>query len=203
MIRILLIDDHPIVINGIKQLINRDPDMTVVGTAMNGADTKELLKTTPADILLLDINLPDINGLDLCQYIKTHYPFLRIIALTGFKEYFYLQKMIHNGASGYLLKNALPEEITQGIRTVYNGDSYFCEEAGAVLKTHKEKGIFLTVRETELLRLIVEGYTNRQIAEKLYLGVETINSYRKNLLIKLGVKNTAAMVKLALTERLI
>ena len=178
--------------------------MEVAGTAMNGADCKALLKNTPADIILLDINLPDINGMELCKYIKQHYPAIYIIALTGFKEYFYMQKMIHYGASGYLLKNALSEEITEGIRTVYGGTKYFSEEASSILKSRKEKGgIFLTVRETELLSLIIEGYTNREIADKLFLGVETINSYRKNLLLKLGVKNTAAMVKLAITEKLV
>ncbi len=204
MIKVIIVDDHPIVIDGMKQLIDAEPGMNVVGAAMNGADARELLKSTPADIVLLDINLPDINGMELCEYIKRHYPALRIIALTGFKEYFYMQKMIHNGASGYLLKNAMPEEITEGIRTVYEGGEYFSDEAGAVLKSHREKGgIFLTMRETELLSLIVEGYTNREIADKLFLGVETINSYRKNLLLKLGVKNTAAMVRLAIIEKLV
>lgn len=204
MIRIIIIDDHPVVIDGMKQLIESEPDMKVAGSAMNGTDCKALLKNTPADIILLDINLPDINGMELCEYIKQHYPVIRIIALTGFKEYFYMQRMIHNGASGYLLKNALPEEITEGIRTVYGGNEYFSEEVSSVLKSRKEKGsIFLTIRETELLSLIVEGYTNREIADKLFLGVETINSYRKNLLLKLGVKNTAAMVKLAITEKLV
>jgi DNA-binding NarL/FixJ family response regulator len=192
------------VIDGMRQLIDAESDMHVVGSAMNGADGKELLKNTPADVILLDINLPDINGMDLCEYIKKMYPALRIIALTGFKEYFYMQKMVHNGASGYLLKNAMPEEITEGIRTVWSGGEYFSDEANAVIRLHKEKaGIFLTVRETELLSLIVEGHTNREIADRLFLSVETVNSYRKNLLIKLGVKNTAAMVRLAITEKLV
>lgn len=203
MIRIVIVDDHPIVIDGMKQLIETETDMEVVGTVMNGADCKELLENTPTDIILLDINLPDINGMELCEYIKKSYPGIRIIALTSFKEYFYMQKMIHNGAAGYLLKNALPEEIIEGIRTVYEGGEYYSDEVNILINSRKEKGgIFLTVRETELLKLIVDGYTNREIAEKLFLGVETINSYRKNLLLKLGVKNTAAMVKLAIMERL-
>ncbi len=204
MINVIIVDDHPIVIDGMKQLIEAEADMTVVGSAMNGEDARELLRKTPADIILLDINLPDTNGMELCEYIRGHYPALRVIALTGFKEYFYMQKMIHNGAAGYLLKNAMPGEITEGIRTVYGGREYFSDEADAVIRQRREKGgIFLTIRETDLLSLIVEGYTNREIADKLFLGVETINSYRKNLLIKLGVKNTAAMVRLAITEKLV
>lgn len=204
MIKIVIVDDHPIVADGIRQLIEEADGIEVAGTAMCGSDCKELLKRVIPDIILLDINLPDISGMDLCGYIHDRYPFIRIIALTGFNEYFYMQKMLQNGASGYLLKNALPEEITEGIRTVFEGGEYLSEEVSAVFKARKEKGkIFLTVREMELLSFIVEGLTNREIAEKLFLGVETINSYRKNLLLKLGVKNTAAMVKLAITEKLI
>lgn len=203
MIKVIVVDDHPIVADGIKKLIDACPDIQTIGTALCGRDCQELLKQTTPDIILLDINLPDINGMELCQYLHRTYPFLRIIALTGFKEYFYMQKMLQNGANGYLLKNALPEEIIEGIREVYQGKSYFSEEANRVMKTGNTHKIFLTPRETELLKLVVEGYTNKEIAGKLFLGVETINSYRKNLLLKLGVKNTAAMVKLAITEKLV
>ena len=202
MIKVIVVDDHPIVTDGIKKLIDSCPDIRTIGTALCGKDCKELLQKTTPDIILLDINLPDINGMDLCRYIRGFYPFVRIIALTGFKEYFYMQKMLQNGANGYLLKNALPEEIIEGIREIYNGNSYFSEEADNVLQAHNNNKLFLTLRETELLKLVVEGYTNKEIASKLFLGVETINSYRKNLLLKLGVKNTAAMVKLAITEKL-
>lgn len=203
MIKVIVVDDHPIIADGIKKLIDTCPDIRTIGTVLCGKDCKKLLQKTTPDIILLDINLPDINGMDLCQYIRKSYPFIRIIALTGFKEYFYIQKMLQNGANGYLLKNALPEEIIEGIREVYSGNSYFSEEVDSVLQAHNNNKLFLTARETELLKLVVEGYTNKEIASKLFLGVETINSYRKNLLLKLGVKNTAAMVKLAITEKLI
>ncbi|WP_304247994.1 response regulator transcription factor [Parabacteroides gordonii] len=204
MIKIIIVDDHPIVVDGIRQFIEEADGMKVVGTAMCGGDCKELLKQVTPDVILLDINLPDMSGMDLCGYIHDRYPFIRVIALTGFKEYFYMQKMIRNGACGYLLKNALPEEILEGIRCVYAGESYFSDETNAVMNARKEnRKLFLTLRETELLSLIVEGYTNKVIADKLFLGVETVNSYRKNLLLKLGVKNTAAMVKLAITENLV
>lgn len=200
----MIVDDHPIFADGIRQLIANTPGMSVITTAMCGAGCREALRSHSPDIILLDINLPDVNGIDLCQYIHDRYPLIRIIALTGFKEYFYMQKMLQNGASGYLLKNALPEEIIEGIQSVYKGELYFSEEANAVIHSRKDKGkLFLTLRETELLSLVVEGYTNKEIADKLCLGIETVNSYRKNLLLKLGVKNTAAMVKLAITERLV
>jgi len=204
MIRVIIVDDHPIVIDGIKHLINNQPDMEVVGTAACGEECKKLLLTDVPDILLLDINIPDINGMELCKYIHEQYPLVKIIALSSFKEFFYVQKMLQNGAEGYLLKNSLPEEITDGIRRVYQGDKFFSEEINLAFSNRKEKGkLFLTIRETELLTFIIEGYTNKEIAEKMFLGNETVNSYRKNLLLKLGVKNTAAMVKLAIEQKLI
>lgn len=204
MIKVMIVDDHPIVVDGMRQLIEEQADMTVVGTAMSGKECSDMLAVTTPDVLLLDINLPDASGLDICAALHEQMPRLRIIALTGFKEYVYIDGMMQGGASGYLLKNALPDEIAEAVRTVYNGGEYFTEEASAMLRSHREGGnLFLTTRERELLSLVVEGYTNREIADKLFLGVETINSYRKNLLLKLGAKNTAAMVKMAITEKLI
>ena len=204
MIKVVIVDDHPIVIDGIRNLIDSHPEMTVIGTAASGEESKEMLLTNTPDIMLLDINLPDISGLELCKFFHEQYPQLKIIALSSFREFFYVQKMLQNGANGYLLKNALPEEITEGIQSVYNGEKYFSEEINTAFATRKEKGkLFLTIRETELLALIIDGYTNKEIADRMFLGIETINSYRKNLLLKLGVKNTAAMVKLAIEQKLI
>lgn len=202
MINVFITEDHPIVVDGIVSLINATKDMRVVGTALTAESCRENIGSIAPNILLLDINLPDQNGIELCRELHGAYPFIRIIALTGFKEFYYMQQMITNGASGYLLKNALPDEITEAIRCVYGGESYFCHEVQERLPASRER-LFLTPRELNLLRLVVEGYTNKEIAARLFLGVETINSYRKNLLLKLGVKNTAAMVKLAITEKLV
>ncbi len=202
MIKVLIVEDHPIVVDGITQLLGNYPDIAVVGAAMRGSDFKEFLKTGTPNVVLMDINLPDTNGIELCRYVRENYPFVGVIALTGFNESIYVQKMIAEGAKGYLLKTALPEQIIYAVRTVYAGESYFCKEVSRDLSHNSEK-LYLTSRETELLKLIVEGYTNREIADKLFLGVETINSYRKNLLLKLGVKNTASLVRFAITEKLI
>ncbi len=202
MINVFITEDHPIVVDGIVSLIDTTGDMKVVGTALTAGDCLRTIGKLAPNILLLDINLPDKSGMELCKELHELYPFIRIIALTGFKEYYYMQQMIANGACGYLLKNAMPDEITEAIRSVYGGNTYFCDEVQAKIPISGER-LFLTPREQELLRLVVEGYTNKEIASKLFLGVETINSYRKNLLLKLGVKNTAAMVKLAITEKLV
>jgi DNA-binding NarL/FixJ family response regulator len=204
MIKVLVVDDHPVVAEGLKQLLVSVSGMDCCGVALCGNDCKEILKTCLPDVILLDINLPDISGIDLCKYISEQYPSVKIIVITSFKEYFYVQKMIQNGAFGYLLKNALAEEIIEGIKTVYSGKRYYSDDIEEVLNRRKDNNeIYLTPRETDLLKLIVDGYTNKEIAEKLFLGVETVNSYRKNLLVKLGVKNTAAMVKLAVNEKLV
>ena len=204
MIKVVIVDDHPIVIDGIKYLIDSQPDMEVIWTAVCGEECKERIQANVPDIMLLDINLPDINGMELCKYFHELYPQIKVIALTGFKELFYVQKMLQNGAEGYLLKNALPDELTEGIRSVHQGNKFFSEEISTAFANRKEKGkFFLTIRETELLSHIIDGQTNKEIAEKMFLGIETVNSYRKNLLLKLGVKNTAAMVKLAIEQKLI
>lgn len=202
MIKVYITEDHPIVVDGIVSLINATDDMRMVGSALSAHECIQNIGSLMPDVLLLDINLPDKNGIDLCREILEQFPSIRIIALTGFKEYYYMQQMITSGARGYLLKNVMPDEIRDAIRAVYKGENYFCEEVKEKLPIAREH-LFLTPREQELLRLVVEGYTNKEIASKLFLGVETINSYRKNLLLKLGVKNTAAMVKLAITEKLV
>jgi DNA-binding NarL/FixJ family response regulator len=204
MIKVMIVDDHPIVTNGIRHLIDAQSDMRVAGTATCGEECKKMLCDDLPDVLLLDINLPDINGMELCKFVHEKYPLLKIIALTSFREFFYVRKMLHNGAKGYILKNAMPDEITEGIRSVHRGEEFLSEEINTAFSVGKEKGkFFLTIRETELLAFIIDGYTNKEIADKMFLGVETVNSYRKNLLLKLGVKNTAAMVKLAIEQKLI
>ena len=159
--------------------------------------------TSKKGFLLLDINLPDINGIDLCKEIHSRWPSLNILALTSFSEYTSARKIIENGAKGYLLKNSLPEEIIQGIETVASGETFLCHEIDLFMKKLTYRHIFLTPRETDLLRLIVKGYTNTEIAEQLFLGIETINNYRKNLLFKLNTRNTAVLVKIAIEEKLV
>ncbi|MEG2071422.1 MAG: response regulator transcription factor, partial [Bacteroidales bacterium] len=201
--KIIIVDDHLITVNGIKHVLYTQPDIEVIAVAFSANELKQCLATgVLPDVILLDINLPDGNGMDLCKMIVQQYPTIKILTLTGFKELSYIQKMIQNGAKGYLLKNAMAEEIIEGIKTVFAGETYFSAEIETLYtKNQQVKKPFLTPREIQLLNLVAEGYTNKEIADKLYLGVETVNSYRKNLLIKMGVKNSAAMVKLAIKEK--
>jgi len=203
MIKVAIVDDHPLLIEGLKKLIEGSGEAVITGSAVNGKDCMRMLAAEKPDVLLLDINLPDISGIDLCRDIHGKWPEVKTVALTSYSEYTSVRKMLDNGARGYLLKNAMPEEIIQGIISVSQGDIFLCHEIDLFMKRQSDRHIYLTPRETNLLKLIVEGYTNPEIAEKLFLGVETINSYRKNLLFKLNARNTAVMVKIALEEKLI
>jgi DNA-binding NarL/FixJ family response regulator len=139
--------------------------------------------------------------MDLCPQIKTRYPAVNILMLTNYTEYAVISHVLNNGASGYILKNAMPEEIIKGIITVASGKRFLSEDVDLLLKKGDKNKIELTRRERELLRLIAEGYTSIEIAEKMYLGYETIRSYRKNLHLKLGAHNTAELTKIAIDMR--
>jgi DNA-binding NarL/FixJ family response regulator len=128
---------------------------------------------------------------------------VKIVALTSYSEYAIVRQMIENGASGYVIKNAMPEEILMSIESVADGETFLCEQIDMLMKRSTKQHIWLTPREKELLKFIADGFTNVEIAEKLFLSVETVNSYRKNLLLKLGARNTAVLVKMAYEEKLI
>lgn len=203
MRRILIVDDHPLINQSFAQIIKESNVGEVTGTAFSIKECLDLIATNDYDLILLDISLPDGSGLDACKYIKEHNLEIKILAITSFNEYSIIHKMLEYGAAGYILKNSMPEEIIEGIDAVLNGETFICHDADVLINKKKDEHIFLTPRETDLLKLICEGYTNPEIAEKLFLGVETINSYRKNLLFKLNVRNTARLVKIAIEQKLI
>lgn len=203
MYRILIVDDHPLIADGLKKLIEEYKLCSLPVVALNGSECLHKLRGYDFDLVLLDINLPDCSGIDLCLTISSEFPKIKILALTSFNEFTMVRKMLDNGASGYLLKNSMPEEIVLGIETVMQGEQFLCHEIDILMKKEADKHVFLTRRETEILKLIVDGFTNTEIAEKLFLGEETIKSYRKNLLYKLDAKNTAVLVKTAIEQKLI
>jgi DNA-binding NarL/FixJ family response regulator len=188
---------------GLRILINESTIATVTGVTHSLSGCRNVLAFKRPDVLLLDIKLPDGNGIDFCAEIHGKYPDLKILALTTHDEYSVMRRMMENGANGYILKNALSEEIITGIEAVMNGEVFLCEEIDALIKKQKNQAIWLTTREQELLRHIVDGYTNQEMADKLYLGVETVKTYRKNLILKLGAKNSMVLVKMAIENQLI
>jgi DNA-binding NarL/FixJ family response regulator len=161
----------------------------------------DFFKTNTADVILMDINLPDMNGMDLCKLIKTNYSGISVIALSTLNQGSYITQIIENGASGYLLKNADKEEIIEAILTVEKGNTYFSFEAGRIYKATTEKKTgspVLSKREKEILKLIAEGHTNIEISKQLFISVDTVDTHRKNLYTKLSVKNTALLIRQAI-----
>lgn len=202
-IKLLIVDDHRILVAGLKKLFEYSATVQVTGVAFSGKECRSAIIKELPDVILLDINLPDASGIDLCKEIKSQHPEIKIVALSSFNEYAIVRRMLENGASGYVVKNAMPEEIKMSVEMAANNASFLCEEIDLLMRKRSKSPIWLTPREKELLKLIVDGFTNHEIAEKMFLGVETINSYRKNLLIKLGAKNTAILVRMALEEKLV
>jgi DNA-binding NarL/FixJ family response regulator len=190
-------------IEGLILSINESNVAKVTGTSSSLAQCRTALDTEITDVLLLDINLPDGSGVDFCSEVKQKYPDLKVLILTTHNEYSIAKRVMHNGASGYILKNALSEEVITGIETVMSGQIFLCDEIDVLIKKRNENPIWLTVREQDLLRLIIDGYTNQEIADKMYLSVETIKTYRKNLLLKLGARNSMVMVKMAFEQKLV
>ncbi len=201
-IKVVIVDDHKMVVEGLRKLIDESKVAVVCDVAYSGQEAVSVIVRCDPQVVLLDINLPDASGLDLCKQIKSTCPDVRIVALTSYCDYSVVKRMLSNGASGYVIKNAMPDEIILSIETVYKNQLFLCEEIDVMLHRRSEPQIWLTNRETELLKYIVDGFTNPEIAERMFLGVETINSYRKNLLCKLGARNTAMLVKIAM-ERLL
>ena len=203
MIKVAIVDDHKILTEGLKGLIEDSGIANVVGVAHCAADCRLSLGFWRPDVLLLDVGLPDISGVDFCKEIKEQFPAVRVLALTTHNEYTIVRQMLANGASGYLIKNSMSEEVLAGIKAVAAGETFLCHEIDLLMKRPSEKHIWLSPRERELLRLISEGLTNGEIADQIFLSPETIKGYRKNLLLKLGAKNTAVLVKMAVEQKLI
>jgi len=203
LIRVAVVDDHKVVVDGLEKIINESSIAVLTDKSYDAAGCRRMLETAQPDVLMLDLGLPDASGMNLCPEIKEKYPEINILILTNYTEYTMISQVLNNGASGYILKNAMPEEIVEGIRTVASGKQFLCEEVDMLLKSEKAEPLELTRRELELLRLIYAGYPNSEIADKMILGYETIKSYRKNLFQKLNVRNTAQLMKMIAEKKII
>lgn len=203
-IKLLIVDDHPLILEGLKNLLSGEASIEVVHLCSTAIDTIQAMKLEKPDIALLDINLPDINGIELCSKIKKEFPDVKTIALTTYSQRSYINKMMQAGASGYLLKNATKSEILEAIQEVYDGGMYFkVKDDSALTIGDSSPAPTLTPREKEVLGLIADGLTNGQIAEKLFVSVLTVNSHRKNLLNKFEVSNTAMLIRQAVVAGLV
>lgn len=203
MIRIFIVDDHPMVVEGMRSILTQLTDVEVAGHAMNAASCMGYFVNNSADLVLLDINLPDQSGIDVCRALLKRKPELKVISLTNFDQLTYLQNMKDAGAKGYLLKNSSSDEIEKAITTVMAGNEFWLGRDNVRESIQDHNQLLLTRREIEVLKLIAEGLTNPEIADKLFVSTSTVDSHRKNLISKLQVKNTAALVRTALENKII
>jgi len=167
------------------------------------AECFEMLLRCQPDVLLLDVSLPDGNGINLCPEIRKNYPDIKILMLTSYAESNVIARALEEGAHGYVLKNATTEEVIEGIKTVAAGKRFLSDQAKVLFKTQIYQPVALSPKEREVLKLIVDGLTIKEISEKLFLGFETVRSYHKYLHLKLNVHNTAQLVRMAIEQKLV
>ncbi|MBL0068341.1 MAG: response regulator transcription factor [Chitinophagaceae bacterium] len=191
------------VIEGIRSLLQNEKGIEWLGHATNAASCMSFLHNQVPDIILMDISMPDKSGIDLCKEVKEKYPSVFIIGLSTFNQQSFIQKMMENGASGYVLKNATQEEIMEAIATVAKGKTYLSDGVSQVLKKQDDTGVVLTRREKEVLELVAEGMTNIEIGAKLFISPSTVDTHRNNLLTKFEAKNTASLIRLAAQKHFI
>lgn len=211
MIKVAITDDHFLIINGIKDLLSTIDGVSFAGGYLSAEATREGLQNTPADVLLLDINLPDGDGIHLCKELLKAHPDLKVVALTTYNQNVLVKNMMRSGAMGYLIKNTSKEELREAIFAANAGEQYVqADVKEALLRdalgSSRQRTTFrptLTRRESEVLKLISEEMTSQEIAEKLFISPKTVETHRLNLLQKLGVRNTAGLVKEALHQGLL
>lgn len=191
---IFIVDDHYMVIEGIRSLLQNEKGIEWMGHATNAASCLGFLKNQQPDIILMDINLPDMSGIDLCKEVRQKFPSVFVLGLSTFNQQAFIRNMIDNGASGYVLKNADKEELLEAIVAVQQGKTFLSHEANLSLRDKEDKMPPISRREKEVLLLIAEGLTNNEIADKLFISVPTVNTHRKSLLEKLKAKNTAILI---------
>ncbi|HEU4553669.1 MAG TPA: response regulator transcription factor [Chitinophaga sp.] len=203
MIRLYFVNDQPLVLEGLRSLLRCETDIELVGQTRNGQSCLAFLSDHTTDVILMDSILPDISGSELCAAVKALYPNTMVLGLSSLAERRYVSSMLHSGASGCLLKNADKEELLQAIHTVHAGKTYLSTGVAAAMLPAGPRNPHLTKREKEILLLIAEGYTNPEIAEKLFISATTVDSHRKNLLTKLKARNSAMLVKCAIDNQLL
>jgi DNA-binding NarL/FixJ family response regulator len=208
-LRIFLADDHMVVREGLKALVNAQPDMHVVGEADNGRAACRRAQELKPDVVVMDMSMPEMNGAEATERLKQECPEVKVLALTVYEDNGYLRKMIEAGASGYVLKRVVTEELVRAIRTVAAGGSYLDPTlSGQVISNYfnqtpsdgKASGGELSERETQVLRLIAWGYSNKEIGWKLGISVKTVDTYKLRLMEKLDLRSRTDIVRYALQQ---
>lgn len=206
--RILIADDHQLVIDGIELMLSTEPDMVCVATANTGHEVLAKVQETAIDLVILDINMPELNGVETCRLLQRDHPEIKILALSMLKEASLIKLMLKHGAHGYVLKSAGKAEVLLAIEKIFAGERYYSGEVSEVIMASlagssvKEKKLSpfpkISRREKQVLRLIMDEFTTAEIGEKLNISFGTVETHRRNLLIKLGARNTAGLVRTTL-----
>lgn len=211
-VNILLVDDHDIVRDGIQMLLEDEVGFNIAAEAENGAKAIEACNNNEIDLIIMDINMPEMNGIEATEKITEKFSDIKILALTMMDEDQHIRKMIEAGASGYILKSSDKIELVEAITTILDGHHYFSDDATHSVMMDLVKGTTeqqksdpgnLTAREKEVLALIVKENTNQEIADQLYISTRTVDAHRRNLLQKTGAKNTAGLVTYAIKHNLV
>jgi len=210
MIKILLADDHSMFLDGLKSILKAEKDIKVIGIAVNGEEAVSFIEQNEVDVAVLDINMPSVSGIEAARIISANST-TKILILSMHDDYEFIDEVIDAGCQGYILKNKGHEELINAIHRVHNGKPYFSkritqkilEERMAPKKRVVEPLVKLTKREIEVLKLIAQEYTSPEIADKLFIVEATVNTHRRNLISKLGVRNSLGLVRYALKNNLI
>ncbi len=213
MIRVMIADDHNMFVEGVESILDGIDDIQVVSKCYTGPEVFEKLATIPADVILLDINLPVMNGIEVCQKLNKDFPDVKVLALSMHNEESFVTEILKHGAQGYILKNTGKKELIHAIEMVNNGQSYFSEEVTETImkslvnqRTGSKKTTAtapkISRREKEVLDLIVKEHTTQEIADTLFISLKTVESHRRSLLTKLGVRNTAGLVRVAIENHM-
>ncbi|MGM0545766.1 MAG: response regulator [Bacteroidota bacterium] len=211
-INILLVDDHDIVRDGIQMLLEDEVGFTISAEAENGAKAIEACQKHDIDLIIMDINMPEMNGIEATEKIMESFDDIKVLALTMMDEDQHIRQMIEAGASGYILKSSDKIELVEAITSILNGQHYFSDDATHSVMMDLVQGTTteqssdpanLTKREKEVLGLIVKENTNQEIADQLYISTRTVDAHRRNLLQKTGAKNTAGLVTYAIKHNLV
>jgi len=204
-IRIAIADDHPLVINGLHHILGNCSDMEIVGSYTDGKELLKGIASSRPDVLLLDIQMPGQTGDELAGIIAEQYPDVKMLALTNLDNVYYVRTMLRNGVKGYILKTSREEILLDAIRTIYRNGQYLESSLKDKIiqdtfqsKKQRSANPVLSRREKEVLQLIGANLTSQQIADKLFLSKRTVDNHRLNIMMKLGVKNVAALVKAAI-----
>ena len=211
-IKLMIAEDQAIILHSLMILLNSIQNIEVIGTALNGLELMALLETEKPDVILMDINMPKMNGIEATKILDEKMPWVKVIALSMYDHPVYIKKMFKSGAKGFVSKNATKMELGKAIQMVYGGEIYISEEISRILLREyssatdsDEEGDYtsLTSREIEIIQLLADGLYTKEIAEKLFISDKTVERHKTNILKKLMLRNTAQLVKDAITKGII